>query len=176
MTPLPFTMLMNHISIKKTLLIASLLVCTACSPQFDWREIRGTDAPYTVLMPAKPASASKEMQLQGIALNMNMTASEVSGINFAVGSAKLNNPGDAGIVLDAMKKGMINNIQGTLNTHTSNNNDIEVRGQLKNGEAVLMAARFVSKGPWVYQVVILGPEKVVTRDVIDTFMTSFKTN
>lgn len=165
---------------KKALLMSSMFVLMACSPKFDWREIRGTDAPYTVLMPGKPASASKDMQLQGVALHMNMTASEVAGINFAVGSAKLSNPGDAGIVIEAMKKGMINNIQGSLNTNTGQGgnagNDIEVRGQLKNGDAVIMAARFITKGPWVYQAVILGPEKAVTRDVIDTFMTSFKTN
>jgi hypothetical protein len=128
-------------------------------------------------MPGKAVSDGKSLQLEGVDIKMTMLATEAGGVSFAVGSAKIDDPGKTGLVMEAMKKGMIKNVQGSPeNTSSTTSGDIEVRGKLRNGEPVLMAARFLIRGPWVYQIVILGPEKVVSRDVIDTFMTSFKTN
>ncbi|MBI3284441.1 MAG: hypothetical protein HYZ65_06250 [Burkholderiales bacterium] len=162
---------------KKIVLVSTLLLCSACSPKFDWREIRGNDAPYTVLLPGKPTSFSKDMLLDGVELKMTMTASEAGGVSFAVGSAKLGRPEQAPHVLDAMKAGMVSNIHGKLADGTpAGAGDIEIHGQLQNGAPVLLVGRFVARGPWVYQAVIMGPERAVSREVIDTFMTSFKTN
>lgn len=162
---------------KKIFLTCAVLLCVACSPKFDWREVRGTEAAYSILMPGKPASFSKEMQLAGITLKMTMTATEAGGVNFAVGSAKLGDPGQAGVVIEAMKTGMIHNIQGQVtSTNTAGNDSIEVHGKLQNGTPVLMVGRFLIRGNWVYQVVAIGTEKALTREVIDTYMTSLKTN
>jgi hypothetical protein len=45
-----------------------------------------------------------------------------------------------------------------------------------NPQKLLLAARFVSKGLWVHQVIALGPEKNYPPDTLDTFLTSFKLN
>jgi hypothetical protein len=39
-----------------------------------------------------------------------------------------------------------------------------------------MAARFIIRGPQVYQVIAIGPAKKLKQDVIDTYMSSFKTD
>lgn len=164
-------------SAKNFLLLSSLLLCTACSPKFDWREVRGSEAPYSVLLPGKPASYSKDMQLAGVSLKMNMQAAEAGGVSFAVGSARVGTPEQAQQVLDAMRAGMIRNIRADpAAVQSASGGELEVHGTLQNGTAVLLAGRFVARGPWVYQAVVMGPEKAVSRDVIDTFMTSFKTN
>lgn len=161
---------------KKILSTAAILMLLACSPQFDWREVRGSNAPFRVLMPAKPASFSREVQLAGLKLNMQMTAADAAGVNFAVGSVRLDEPGKAGIVAEAMKDGMLKNVQGQI-TKTADSPDgvVEVQGKLPGGEAVTMAARFIIKGSRVYQVIVIGPARQLKQDIIDTYMSSFST-
>lgn len=162
---------------KKLLSTTAILMLLACSPQFDWREVRGNDAPFRVLMPAKPASFSRDMQLAGLTLNMQMTAADAAGVNFAVGSVRLDDLGKAGVVAEAMKDGMLKNIHGQVTQVASSPDGIvEMQGKLPDGEVVTMAARFIIRGPRVYQVIAIGPAKKLKQDVIDTYMSSFKTD
>ncbi len=168
---------------------ALLLAVAACSPKLDWREVHGADAPYTALLPAKPASFAREIDLHGIKMTMSMLAADVDGTTFAIGSARLPDNAQALAALEGMKEGMLKNIAGSIisekkaeaSASTTNGSrqtrsyDVEARGSLQNGQPVLMAARFVASDQWVYQAVIVGKEKVVTRDAIDTFLTAFKT-
>jgi hypothetical protein len=157
--------------------VATAVVLSACSPKFDWREVRGSDSPFTVLLPAKPASFSREMLLDGVALTMQMTAADAEGVSFAVGSAKVADASKIPGVLGAMQKGMLNNIHGSLaNEPHQNSKDIVAYGNVANGQPVKLIGRFMSRGAWVYQIVIIGKEKSLTPEVVDTFMTSFKTN
>ncbi|MFZ6731223.1 hypothetical protein ACO0LG_04795 [Undibacterium sp. Ji42W] len=158
------------------LVLASLLLLNACSPKFDWRDARGNNAPFSILMPGKPLSDTKDLQLEGIKVKMDMLAGEVGGISFAVGSSKAEDAGKAGQIMEAMKKGMIRNIQGTPETTKSTGDMLEVRGKLRNGQPVMMVARFLTRGPWAYQIIMLGQEKDMKQDVIDTYMTSFKSS
>ena len=106
---------------------------------------------------------------------MEMTASEVGELRFAVGSVHLAEPGQAGAVLAAMQQGMINNIHGTIVQPADRPGGVmEIHGKLPNGNSVVMAARFLIAGDRVYQVIILGPH--IAPEVSDTFMTSFMTN
>ena len=70
-------------------LMATLVALSACTPRFDWRSVRGTDAPYTILLPAKPSTHTRSVNLGGIQASMTMTAAEVDDVTFAVGSAEL---------------------------------------------------------------------------------------
>ncbi|MFZ6757301.1 hypothetical protein ACO0K9_08765 [Undibacterium sp. Ji50W] len=163
--------------IIRSIILSAAIGLAACSPRFDWRETRSNDAPFSILMPGKALSDTKSMQLEGVDVKMTMLAGEAGGVSFAVGSTKLADVGHAGLIMEAMKKGMVRNVQGNAdNTRVTPEGDVEVRGKLRNDVPVLMVGRFLIRGPWVYQIVILGPEKAVSRDVIDTFMTSFKTN
>lgn len=166
---------------KKTFLklaaIVLVFLISACSPKFDWREVRGSMAPFTVLLPAKPASFSREMELGGVKLQMHMTAADAEGVSFAVGCARVDEAGKIPEVLAAMQSGMLKNIQGTAATPSPPGSDqMEASGKLQNGQPVKLVGRFVAHGPWVYQVVAIGREKAMTPEVLDTFMTSFKTH
>ena len=167
----------THRALLLSSLIVSLVLLSACSPKFDWRDARGSNAPFSILMPGKPLGDSKDMQLEGINVKMDMLAGEVSGISFAVGSTKVDDASKASLIMEAMKKGMIKNIQGTPETTKSAGTDmLEVRGKLRNGQPVMLVGRFLVRGPWVYQIIMLGQEKDMKQDVIDTYMTSFKSN
>ncbi|MDO8651841.1 MAG: hypothetical protein Q7R66_06605 [Undibacterium sp.] len=156
-----------------TIVLALTLI--ACSPKFDWREVRGTDAPFAVLLPAKPASYAREMELNGVKLKMQMTAADADSVSFAVGYAKVDDASKIAGVLAAMKTGMLKNIQATTSKDSNQSGtEIVAYGNLQNGQPVKLVGRFFARGAWVYQVVVIGREKALTPEVVDTFMTSFK--
>lgn len=161
----------------KFAVIALVWTLTACSPKFDWREVRGSDAPFSVLLPAKPASFSREMELDGVKVNLHMTAADADGLSFAVAYAKLDDAGKSAGVLAAMKAGMLKNIQANASKELNQSGtDIEASGNRQDGQPVKLVGRFVARGAWVYQIVVIGRDKALTPEVVDTFLTSFKTN
>jgi hypothetical protein len=163
------------------------LSLSACSPTYDWREVRGTDAPFTILLPAKPASFSRDINLDGQQVMMTMTAAEVNGVTYAVGTALLPDSEKAHGALTSMKSALVKNIAGSIKREKSSEDksagttsiEIDASGvSATNGGAqpMRLVARFVAKEKRVYQVIIVGSEKAVVQDAIDTFFTSFKLN
>ena len=151
----------------------------ACSPKFDWREVRGSAAPFVVLLPAKPASHTRTVNLDGIEVPMTMTAADVDGTTFAVGTAELPDAARAQQALVAMKTALVRNIGGTVYKETSSapgtvpaTLEVEAAG----AESRILLARFLANDKRVYQVIVVGKENTLSREAADTFFTSFKLN
>lgn len=163
---------------------AAALMLSACNPTYNWREVRGTAAPYSVTLPGKPASHSRPVNLDGTQVTMTMTAAEVDGVTFAVGSAELPDPAKARAALTAMKTALVNNIGGTVRQEKVSGpadapTEIAIEavgtpGPNTGGQPRLLIARFIAKDKRVYQVLVAGKEKAVSREAVDTFLTSFK--
>ena len=165
----------------------AITALSACSPTYDWREVRGIDAPYVVLLPAKPATHSRPINLDGVPLVMTMTGAAVDGVTFAVGNATLPDRTDPQMALNAMKIGLLKNIGGTVRQEKSSlvaGNplpliEIEAVGTASGkaaGQPTILFARFAEKDRRIYQVIVVGHEKAVARDTVDTFFSSFKLN
>jgi hypothetical protein len=181
------------IVLSRLLFTAIAMMLAACSPQFDWREIRSDAAPYVVAMPAKPSTFSRKIDLDGIDTVMTMTAAETGGVTFAVGTAELPDATHAQISLAAMKTAMVNNINGNIRQEkvltmpqtqsaasgTLAVTEIEATGTASaatSNQPRVLFARFVAKDKRVYQLVVTGPEKTVTRDIVATYFSSFRFN
>lgn len=168
------------------LLLCAALLLGACSPQFNWREVRSADASYSVLLPAKPSTFARQIDLDGIQVTMSMTAAKVDDTVFAVGSATLPDAAKAQAALTAMKAALVKNIKGTVKAEKasaaasaqglSGSVDVEAVGRTRDGRAEILYGHFVSRGDKIYQVIVMGPEKTVSRENADTFITSFKQN
>ncbi|HEY0846836.1 MAG TPA: hypothetical protein VGE12_15805 [Noviherbaspirillum sp.] len=160
--------------------VACALLLAACSPKYDWREVRGGGAPFIVTLPGKPASHTREINLDGLPIAMTMTAAEVDNVTFAVGAAKLADAAQSPKALNAMKTALVRNIGGTLRHEQADAAPatiaIEASGPPASGrgEPRLLLARFHAKDNFIYQVIVVGPEKNVSREAADTFFTSFK--
>jgi len=159
-------------------LLLSALV-GACSPTFNWREVRGSDAPYTVLLPAKPASFMRPVNLGGLKVEMSMTAAEVDDVSFAVASAKVPDAAQRPLALEAMQQAMLRNIGSQ--THAAKPvtlkggvaaTEVTAFGQA-GGTALALHARFAVHGERVYQAVALGPRAHLSDEQAETFLTSF---
>jgi hypothetical protein len=65
--------------------IAAILTClSACTPTFNWREIRFDQAGVTALLPCKPDRASRVVELAGQQLATSMAGCEAGGAMFTV--------------------------------------------------------------------------------------------
>jgi len=165
--------------ISLALMLAAAL--SACSPQYDWRDYRSSDAPYAVLFPGKPASQTRSIQLDTLAVNMTMTAAEVNGVIFAVGSAQLPDAAQGPAAIEAMKTALVSNIGATVTSNKSSADgkqatlDVEAKGS-QNGEAMRLIGHFIARDKRIYQVIVMGRDKNIVQDTVETYLSSFKLN
>jgi hypothetical protein len=176
---------------SRCLLAATLLMLAACSPRYNWRDIRGEGAPYVVAMPARPASFSRNIDLNGTRVNMTMTAAEVDNNTFAVGTAELPSAQQAQTALEAMKEALVRNIGGSVSeqkTLTIAQSAHAVSGHLAvieitasgrgdratGGQPRILFARFLARQKRVFQLVATGPQNSMKREFADSFFSSFK--
>lgn len=166
-------------SLTISTLIGATLLLASCTPRHDWREIRSERPPYSVLFPAKPSSQTRDIKLGDIKLAMTMTAVEVDHATYAVGSAELADPAAAKAAMLLIKTALVAHLNGKIRKEEVIDNAAEHRIDVEaigtpQGEPRIVIARFIAYEKYAYQIVLTGPEKQVTRDQIDTFMTSFK--
>lgn len=179
-------------------LVLAMTLC-ACSPHYNWREFRSQEAPYVVLFPAKPSTHTRAVRLDQLTVQMTMTAAEVDGVVFAVGSARLAEAAQAPAALRAMRTALAHNI-GAADVAAAAQPDsastpgapavpsvpttpaissaadgavIEARG-MRSGQPALLIGRFFARDGHIYQVVVMGAERQIDRTQVDTFLASFK--
>ncbi|MUI12753.1 hypothetical protein GJV26_09745 [Massilia dura] len=164
-----------HFSIPMAVAVAATV--SACSPKFDWRDYRSAEASYSVLFPDKPATHTRTVNLDGRQAAMTMTAAEVDGTIFAVGTAALPDAAQARHAVGAMRTAMVRNIGGNITKEAEREGGLEVEAHgVSNARPMQLHARFVARDSRAYQVIVMGPEKAVDAENIDTFIRSFKLN
>lgn len=154
--------------------LALLLAVTlsACSPKYDWRDYRSQDAPYSVLFPGKPAKQTRTVKLGQLEVSMSMTAADIDGVIFAVGSASVADAAQAAVAVAAMQTAMVNNIGGTLTSSQALDNGAQAVEA--SGKGMRLIGRFMSKDRRVYQVVVIGAPQKIDPETVETFFSSFK--
>ncbi len=163
------------------------LSLAGCSPEYNWRDYRSPSAPYSVMFPSKPATHTRSVNLDGLKVDMTMTAAEVGDNMFAVGSARLADPAQAQAALAAMKTAMVRNIDATITseqgaaaaqagrgrTVEQGAIDIVAEGR-RNGKPLRLVGHFTARGPHVFQVIALGPPGNLPPEQAEQFMSSFE--
>jgi len=172
--------------------VAALLVL-ACSPRFEWREVRANDGAVASL-PGRAQSVTRELDVAGQRVSMTMWSTGVGPTMFAVGSARL----PASLTADAaaraqaityFRDGLVRNIGGTVTSSTPAflpmpagsarkllaSEAVEASGRPgADGRKSRLAARFFIVDDQFFQVVALGAEGEIPPEVLETFFTSFR--
>lgn len=170
------------------LALAGLLA--ACSPEFNWRETRSLEQGFSVLLPGRPASMSREIDLDGLKVDMTMTGARVDRALFTVGVVRLEAAPDMAAThakaLSAMRVAMLRNLGaepqpgvpirvGLFDLSGTSKGAVdaiavEARGQL-TGVPVVMQAVFVSYREQLWQAVaIVAPAQAQqARTMLDSF-------
>jgi hypothetical protein len=171
---------------RSLMTIAALLpavLLAACSPKYNWRDYASPDASYRVMFPAKPASFTREIDLDGMHVPMTMTAAEIDGATFAVGTAEAPDAARAQAAVEAMQQALLRNIgaraelqaasataSGAASRSTS---DVDATGT-SNGQKMRLAGHFEARGKRFYQVIVMGKPQAMPQDQVEQFLTSFK--
>jgi hypothetical protein len=169
-------------------LTALILMLTGCSPTFNWREIRPEGQRFAVLMPARTAEMSREIDLDGLRVTMAMTGARVDASLFTVGAIELSQEaaGQRDRALTAMRVGMLRNLAASSPVERAiqipvidasgqrvgqaSGLRVDARGQA-GGRPVKMTAIFVARGERLWQVVAIEPESggEPSATMIDSF-------
>jgi hypothetical protein len=173
----------------------ALLTLTACSPRFDFREVR--TAGFVVALPGKPQTQVRDVDYGGpggpAKLSMTMISSGVGQTLFAVGAVSLPRAALTPDQVEAsaawFRDALLRNVRAKLiaaqpvSVAVPNARTLRlaqaVRGQGDGGKAgsTLVAARFIVVDDWLYQVIALGQQggqDELTPAVLDTFFDSFR--
>ena len=191
---------------KKTLPTAGLVglfvaLLAACSPAFNWREIRPDNSGLSLLFPCKPEKAEKMVPLGGPPTNLILLGCDTGGATFAVAMADISDASKVPTVLEQWQNLTLANmnaplipvaaasataaqaVQGTLLTQRalikvpganllSPPVLVKARGQRPGGGGVTGHAAYFSRGTQVFQVVLYADK--VQPEESETFFSSLK--
>lgn len=139
------------------------------------------------MFPDKPSVHTRNIDVGGLKVDMTMTAAQVKGVTFAVGSAQAPDAAQAQAALAAMQTALMRNIGATVKSEKSSTaaavagaatstmvtREVDASG-VQKGVPIRLVGRFESRGKHFYQVIIMGPEKEISKENVEMFMSSFK--
>lgn len=148
----------------------------SCSPTYNWRDHTSQEGAYKVLFPAKPSSFTRAINLNGMPVDLTMTAAEVEGVTFAVGAGTAPDAAAAQAALPAMRQALLRNIGAEASSVEPDQNGrytVDATG-IGNGQPVRLVGRFQARGARFYQVIVLGKTSAVKPEETEQFLSSFQ--
>jgi hypothetical protein len=158
--------------------LAVALLLSGCNPTYNWRDYSSADAPYRIMFPAKPVTHTRSVDLNGMQVEMTMTAAEVEGAMFAVGTGVAPDAAQAQAAVAAMKTALVRNIgakverESTVAAGTNTAVDIDAIGSA-NGQPMKLRGHFEARGKRFYQVIVMGKASAMSAERTDQFISSF---
>jgi hypothetical protein len=162
--------------------VLALLALAACSPAFNWREVRLENTRLSLLLPCKPDQAQKIVPLGGQPTTLFMLGCEAGGATFAVAVADLGDAAKTGPVLAQWQRLTLANMKarpgsGQVTALRLPGAAVEpapvlvkAQGQRADGTAVSGQAAYFARGSQVFQGVIYAAG--ISPEVADTFFSS----
>lgn len=148
----------------------------ACSPTFNWREVRVDSTPLTAMMPCKPDTAARDVPMAGRQVRLTALSCGTGGATFAVLFADIGEPARLGEALAQWKAATLSNLRSAAAQETPflphgalalpQSLQVVARGQRADGSTVESHAAYFAHGSYVFQAVIysgqLRPEQSVS--------------
>lgn len=167
----------------KAALFVVLAVFAACSPAFNWREVRPDDTALTVLLPCKPDKAQKTVPLLGKPTALRLLGCDAGGAAFAVAVADVGSAANAPAALAQWQAVTLTGMKADPNSvrrpmalpgalPTPAPVLVEARGQRADGTSVHSQALYFAQGSQVFQVVMLASQRA--PDQAETFFEGVK--
>jgi len=161
-----------------TVVLALAWASVACTPTFDWREVRPEGAGLTTLFPCKPVGLVRRIMLADTAVEMTLYACSTGGATYAVSFADIGDPQRIERVLAELAAAAARNVGSTaspavtpLRIDGMTPNARAVRqafaGQLGDGQRVQEHVAVFARGTRVFQATVVGAK--LDGDAVDTF-------
>jgi hypothetical protein len=157
--------------------LASACALAACSPTFDWREVRIEGTGLKAMFPCKPDNAARQVPMAGREVSLQVRGCDTGGATFALLSAEIGDPSRTGEVLAQWNAATLANMRGTATQQgpflprgalgLPQSQKVVARGQRQDGSPVQGHAAYFARGRHVFQAVIYTGE--LKPDVVDAF-------
>lgn len=145
----------------------------ACNPTYNWRDVTSQEGRFKALFPAKPAVFTRAVDVDGLRVEMTMTAADVDGATFAVGTAIAPSAAAAQAALPAMRLALLRNI-GAVDDVAASPGGVRVDATgAGKAKSMHLSGRFEARGTRFYQVIVLGPAGKTPPEQIEQFLASF---
>ncbi|MEO8022555.1 hypothetical protein [Polaromonas sp.] len=165
------------------LLAATLVLLMACSPAFNWREVRPDNTALSLLLPCKPDKATRSVPLGGQTTELAMLGCDAGGATFAIAVATVKDASQMAAALTGWRAATLANMKATdagqsapLKLPGASVQPsallVQATGQRANGSAVQSQAAYFTHGAQVFQAVIYADK--ISPEVADTFFSSLK--
>lgn len=176
-----------RVTAKVAACVGLAFAAAACTPEYNWRELRPADAHWVAMLPAKPATATRDIRLGELPVKMTMHGAKVHDTAFTVAEAPLPAAGDPGAAVAAMREALVRNIGGKETAaasvpipveatadrpaRTAPGVALEAAGSIR-GKPALLQARIVAYDGRAYQALVVGTD--VDPEQAKTFLESFR--
>lgn len=162
----------------------ALACLTACSPTFNWRDVRPGGTQLALLMPCKPDAAQRTVPMAGQPTELNMLSCDAGGVTFAVAVADVKDAAFAPAALTQWQSATLANMKATPGQASTSGAAfklaglasagvlVKATGQRGNGQAVSSQAAYFAQGSQVFQVVVYADK--LPPDVAETYFSGLK--
>ena len=140
--------------------LAASLLLPACSPAFNWRDVRPDNTALSLLLPCKPDKAQRSVPLGGLPTELAMLGCEAGGATFALANMKASGPAQ---ITPLKVSGASVQPPAVL---------VQASGQRADGQAVTSQAAYFAQGNQLFQAVIYSGK--LQPEVAETFFSSLK--
>ena len=166
-----------------TRLLAASLLLMACSPAFNWREVRPDNTALSLLLPCKPDKATRSVPLGGQTTELAMLGCDAGDATFALAVATVKDGSQVAAALAGWQAATLANMKATgagqaapLKVPGASVQPpallVRATGQRANGSAVQSQAAYFAHGAQVFQAVIYADR--VSPEIAETFFSSLK--
>jgi hypothetical protein len=168
-----------HLSRSFVLMAAWL---TACSPTFDWREVRPAGSSLTLLMPCRPDAHERAVTLAGRRVQLSLHVCTAGELTWGLAWADVGEPAQVRVALSELGDAAAANIDAKERqavplqvpgaTPGDRSERLELSGALGDGRNVNMQVALFARGTHVFQATAIGPR--VTAEAGETFFASLR--
>lgn len=170
---------------SRALLWSALLSVCACSPTYNWREMRPAGTPLLAHMPCKPEAATRPVPLTGTPTELHMHSCETGGLRFAVAWADVGAPDRVPLALAAWQVASLQSLRVSASAA-----DVEARrwtvvvagvpdaqglkaqGVDPEGQPVQTRAAYFAKDSVIYQAAVYGA--ALPDETVETFFAGLR--
>lgn len=177
-----FTQTDNGAMLRRPVLAAALFSLAACSPTFNWREVRAEPTPLRAVLPCKPGKQSRTVPMAGRQVELQVLGCDAGGATFAVLFGDVVDPLRAGEVLAQWKAATLANMRGAGASDQPflpagamalpQSLRVTAAGQRADGSRVESQAAYFARGSQVFQAVIYADH--VAPEAADAFFAGLR--
>lgn len=149
----------------------------ACSPTFNWREVRAEPTSLRAMLPCKPDKGAREVPMAGRQVELKVLGCDTGGATFAVLFADIGDAGRSDQALAQWKQATLANLRPASAQERGflppggialpQSLQVVAAGQRADGSKVESHAAYFARGSHVFQAVIYADR--LQPELTDTF-------